>query len=284
VSAAGTAAVTVFTGTPGGGTSSSQTFTISAASAQSSNINLTMGNPSNAVRDVNTPANFLIERGQYCLSYNRDRGIPNWVSWELDNSWLGSASRGSFKTDTLPSGWYAVSTGDYTNSGFSRGHMCPSADRTVTEADNDSVFFMTNIIPQTQANNGGPWEQLETYCRNLAIAGNKLYIISGPNGTGGTGLNGYMTVLSNNKVAVPAKTWKVIMVLPAGTNDVARVTTSTRCIAVIMNNDLGPFTNWGDYRVSVRDVETLTGYNFYSNVPQSIQDAIETVVDSGPTN
>jgi endonuclease G len=89
---------------------------------------------------------------------------------------------------------------------------------------------------------------------------------------------------ANNKVTVPAKTWKVIMVLPAGDNDVLRVTTSTRCIAVIMNNDEGPFSSWGNYRVSVDSVQALTGLDFFSNVPPDIQAVIESNIDTGPTN
>src|SRR5664280_1689448 len=128
------------------------------------------------------------------------------------------------------------------------------------------------------------WESLETYERTLANAGNILYIISGGYGAGGTGLNGYATTIAGGKVTVPAKVWKVIMVLPAGTDDLSRVTTSTRCIAVIMNNDQGPFSSWGTYRVSVDSVEALTGLDFFSNVPPSVQSVIESVVDSGSTN
>jgi endonuclease G len=51
-----------------------------------------------------------------------------------------------------------------------------------------------------------------------------------------------------------------------------------------MNNDLGPFSSWGNYRVSVDSVEALTGLDFFSNVPKDIQAAIESVVDTGPTN
>jgi endonuclease G len=72
------------------------------------------------------------------------------------------------------------------------------------------------------------------------------------------------------------------MVLPAGTNDLSRVTTSTRCIAVIMNNDEGPFNSWQSYRVSVDSVEALTGLDFFSNVPVDVQAVIEAVVDNQP--
>lgn len=278
----GTANVSVYTPPPMGGASSSLAFKIYDVVTPTNNINLTMGNPSSAVSDTNYPSNFLIQRGQFCTSYNRDRGIPNWVGWELDASWSGSAQRqDNFIPDPLvPVQWYHVTTNDYNNTGFSRGHMCPSEDRTITQADNDSLFFMTNMIPQTQTLNGGPWESLESYCRTLAQAGDKLYIYSGTYGEGGTGVYGYMTAFPNGKVTVPAKVWKVIMVLPAGTDDLSRVTTSTRCIAVIMNNDQGPFSSWQSYRVSVDSIEALTGLDFFSNVPVDIQAAIESVVDN----
>ncbi|MBI5727631.1 MAG: DNA/RNA non-specific endonuclease, partial [Ignavibacteriales bacterium] len=96
-----------------------------------------MGNPSGAVKNTSYPANYLIARGQYALSYHRDRGIANWVAWQLNSTWItGSAvDNDQFKTDaTLPTGWYRVKTGDYTNSGFSRGHLCASADRKNTQA------------------------------------------------------------------------------------------------------------------------------------------------------
>lgn len=285
VASTGTAPITVYTPAPGGGTTSSLTFTVIPASA---NVNTTMGNPSGAVHDVNFPANYLIERGQYCMSYNRDRGLANWVAWQLNSTWItGSAvDKDQFKTDvTLPAGWYEPTYADYTNSGFSRGHQCPSADRKNTQANMDTVYLMSNIMPQTQAKNGGGWEGLETYCRTLAGQGNVLYIYAGSCGTGGTGLNGYKTSLANGSLTVPAKMWKVIMVLPAGTNDLSRVTTSTRTIAIVMNNDTTscPTNSWGNYRVSVDSIESLTGLDFFSNVSPSIQSVIEASVDNGPT-
>jgi len=66
-------------------------------------------------------------KSQYALSYSRDKGKPNWVSWHLSKAWLGSTSRqDNFAADaTLPSGWYRVSSTSYSGSGFDRGHVCP---------------------------------------------------------------------------------------------------------------------------------------------------------------
>lgn len=250
----------------------------------SSSEHLTMGNPSNATVDVNQPFNYLMEKPQYALSYHRDNGRPNWVSWHLDPTWLGSTPRqDDFRNDTtLPAGWYQVLATDYSGSGFDRGHHCPSADRTITVAANSSTFLMTNMMPQAPDNNQGPWASMENYLRTLVTSGNELYIIMGGSGQGGTGSNGGITMtVASGHVAVPAQVWKVVLVQPQGTNDVSRVTTATRLIAVIMPNTQGIRTNtWQQYRVSVDQVEQMTGYDFFSNVPASIQAVIESTVDT----
>jgi endonuclease G len=244
---------------------------------------LVMGNPSNAVTDTNFPLNYLMSKPQYALSYNRDLGEPNWVSWHLDSSWLGSAPRqNDYRADpAVPAGWYQVQGSDYSGSGFDRGHMCPSGDRTDSVTDNSATFLMTNFIPQAGANNQGPWNDLEIYCRALVSQGNEVYIISGGYGSGGTGTNGFATTITNGHVNVPAQTWKVIIVLPAGSgDDAARVTNATRTIAVLMPNSQSINSDWKTYRVSVDQVEALTGYDFFSNVSVSIQAVIEATVDN----
>lgn len=240
----------------------------------STSIHLTMGNPSNATTDTNQPANYLMEKTQYALAYDRDRGTPVWTSWHLGTSWLGTTPRqDDFRADSaLPAGWYQVQGTDYSGSGYDRGHMTPSADRTLTVADNSSTFLMTNMIPQLPANNQGPWASLESYCRTLVNSGNELYIVSGGYGTQGTIAGGHVTI--------PAQTWKVIIVLPNGINDVTRVTTATRTISVIMPNSGSINSDWRTYRRSVDEVEALTGFNFFANIDDSAENLIEALVDN----
>jgi endonuclease G len=70
-----------------------------------------------------------------------------------------------------------------------------------------------------------------------------------------------------------------------GTNDVSRVTTSTRVIAVLMPNDQTCSSQpWGYYRTTVDNIESLTGYDFLSLVSASTQSVIEAKVDNGPTS
>ncbi|UYZ64462.1 DNA/RNA non-specific endonuclease [Hymenobacter weizhouensis] len=247
---------------------------------------LTLGNPSGATTDAKQPANYLLSRPQYALSYHRDRGIPNWVSWHLDASWRGAAARqDDFRPDEdLPAGWYHVGGGSYSGSGFDRGHMCPSADRTRTVADNSATFLMTNMVPQASRLNQQTWASLEEYCRTLASQGQELYIVCGSYGRGGTGANGPATTLDQGRVTVPDRCWKVVVVLPVGKDDAARVGGSTRVIAVNLPNDNTVGLNWGSYRVSVDAIEATTGLDLLSAVPADVQQTIEARVDNGPTN
>ncbi len=246
--------------------------------------NLLMGNPSNA--STLSTTNYLMQKMTYSLSYNSTEGKPNWVSWHLDNTWLGSATRcDCFASDVLlPSGVYRVSSSSYTNSGFDRGHNCPSGDRTFSSTDNRETFLMTNMMPQAPVNNQQTWERLESYCRTLVSQGNECYIICGSYGKGGTGSKGGTTLtIDAGRVTVPKQIWKVVIVLPNGTNDISRVTTATRVIAVNTPNINTLSTSWGVYRTSVDAIETATGYDILSGLPDAIEATLESRVDNGPT-
>lgn len=240
-----------------------------------SSVHLTLGNPSNATASLLSPDNYLMVKPQYALSYNNSKHIPNWVSWQLNASWLGNVRRSNnFRPDdSLPAGWYPVVPSDYNGSGFDRGHMAPSGDRTSTSNDNSATFLMTNILPQSKANNQGPWEQLERYCRSLAQQGKELYIVAGGYGK--------KRVLSKGNIVVPTHTWKVIIVLQPNAG-IQTVTNQTRVLGVAMPNIEGiKEVDWHTYRVAVDAIEAATGYDFLSAVPETVQRVLESRVDGG---
>ncbi|MBW4528970.1 MAG: DNA/RNA non-specific endonuclease [Phormidium tanganyikae FI6-MK23] len=244
---------------------------------------LVLGTPSPATTDPKNETDYLLLRRQYALSYNNSTRIANWVSWQLNQSWLGNVDRcSSFSPDPgLPKNFVAVRPNDYTGSGFSRGHMTRSGDRSANPTDNCTTFYMTNILPQTQDNNGGPWLQLENYSRDLAQQGKELYIIAGGNGKGGTGIKGFATEIGKNKVTVPATLWKVVVILDRPGLGNRGVTEKTRVIAVNMPNITGIASkSYKDYLTTVDELERLTGYDFLSDVPEAIQMVIEARKDS----
>ena len=239
----------------------------SCTSTITQNVHLKYGNPSRA-RD--SPNNYLIVKPEYALSYNCQAGIPNWVSWQLDRSWLGRTERSdNFRPNPeLPGDCYAVRPSDYRSSGYDRGHLVPSGDRTHSRLENESTFFMTNIIPQSPSNNREVWRELEEYSRELAIRDKELYIVAGG--------YGIAKKIAKSRVVVPEFTWKVILIL----DDVENEPTpqNTRTIAVWMpNSEEVRNTDWRDYIVSVNKVEKKTGYNFFRALPKNVQRQIESV-------
>ena len=80
---------------------------------------------------------------------------------------------------------------------------------------------------------------------------------------------------------MPARVWKVAIIVPVGNNDVTRITATTRVIAVDTPNDNSINTDWTKYITTVHVIEQATGYNLLSALPQDIQNAIEINKDSG---
>ncbi len=236
--------------------------------------NLPFGNPSNAAANTSNANNYLMESKSYTLSYNREKNIANWVAWQLTKRDLGEASRqNDFRPDDrLPEDWTRILPSDYSGSGFDRGHLCPSADRSNSREANSLTFLMTNMSPQTPDLNQGPWEKLETYSRSMARREGNLFIIAGQYGNRREKVKG--------KITIPTNFWKIIVVLPPGANASA-INKDTRIIAVDMPNVSGiKEKNWRDYKTTVRQIEQKTGYNFFSNLPQNLQNSLETKIDS----
>lgn len=246
-----------------------------APSGVDASVHVALGVP----RDGDDSDDWLLDRELFVTSYNPKLNAPNWVAWNLDDRYLGHAPRSpGFHSDTgLPKAFYVVRDDDYVGSGYDRGHLCPSADRTRDDAMNKATFVFTNAHPQFHELNAGPWEKLETHERELARQGKEVYIVAGgifdpePTRIGRAKEPGH-------RVAVPRASYKVIVVLERG-QDARAVRADTKVIAAIMPNTReAKLHEWTDYAVSIREVERATGYDFLARVPRDVQDVVETRV------
>ena len=235
--------------------------------------NLLLGNPTNAAK---SPDNFLLERPQYTLSYNRSKGEANWVAWHIDAQDLGKEDRGNFRPDpALPKEWQ-IGPNDYRNSGYDRGHVCPSGDRTASRADNDATFYMSNMLPQTAELNRAVWADMENDLRDIVRAGNEIYVIAGGASEASR--------IAQGKVVVPKVCWKVALVLPAGKNDLKRIDAQTRVITVAMPNVAQQKLkdgNWRDYIVTTQKLSSAIKMDFFPALPKNLRDALEARKDGG---
>jgi DNA/RNA endonuclease G (NUC1) len=234
-----------------------------------------LGNPTAATVDGSNHSHYLIQRARFALDYNDTTHQANWVSWSYTSADSGSTSRqNSFRPDTsLPSGFLQIGSSSF-DTGYDRGHMCPSGDRTASVADNDETFLMSNMIPQASWNNQGLWATFESYCRGLASGGSEILITCGPSNFG--------TASISNGMKLPGSVWKVIVVSPAGTALAPdKVTTACRVIAIHTPNTASVSTSWTDYISTVEEIEAETGFHFFSSLPTSVARYLRKVKDTG---
>lgn len=221
--------------------------------------------------DNDTSDDYIIKRTQYVLSYNKNLNTANWVSWNLNNNWYGKVKRykKQFITDAgLPGDYQVIKHKDYNKSGYDRGHMVRSEERTKTKTDNKATFILTNILPQRPDLNRGVWLRLERYCQKLCCKlGKELYIIAG----GVFHSDKYI----KNKIAIPDSCFKIIVILDKG-QKLDDVNASSEIIAVMIPNKKGVRKHkWERYATSVNAIEISTGYNFLSSLPDNIEELIE---------
>jgi len=247
--------------------------------------NLALGNPSGATSDPANASNYLLIRPEYAEGYHATRGIPTWVSWHVGAADLGQAPRqNNFRPDpALPRQFYQVTPASYARSGFDKGHNCPSGDRTADLDANAATFLMTNMVPQAPHNNQQTWAHLEEYGRAQVQRGQELYVIMGSYGRGGTGKDGFFETIDQGHVTVPARIWKVMVILPEGQDDLQRLATdpSVRVLVIDTPNDNGIDPDWRQYLTSVDKVEAATGLDLLSALPQATQARLQKLVDSG---
>jgi endonuclease G len=245
-------------------------------------LNIAMGVPANASNNPNDHDAYLIMRPQWVASYSDKKRTVNWTGWHINQNSLPRdyhfRRQEFFSFDPiLPKFFTRVEHFDYhRDNGFDRGHMTPAADRSLSEPDNITTFFTTNIVPQAPNNNQMAWERLERHCRELAKR-HEVFILCGPHGRGGEGAFGYRTEIGRTRVQVPSHTWKVVLALPPGKTSPKDVTPKTTVVALITPNNQSVTEDWRRYEVSVAEVERLTGYKFFSQVDPEVAKALKTV-------
>lgn len=204
----------------------------------------------------------IVEYEGFRVSFNRDNKTPNWVAWELlGNETEGGSSRSNnFWQDEAVDG--CPSTYDYSYSGYDRGHLCPAADQKWSPKAMSDCFSLANMAPQDHSLNSGAWATLEKKERLWAQRDSAIVIIAGPiyepSDTQRIGDVG---------VRVPSAFYKVI---------IAPYLDEPRGIGFIYPNMSSP-GNMRDYSMSIDEVEKITGIDFFYNLPDDVEEKIESV-------
>lgn len=262
-----------------------RTFTLPTRIATESETALYQGNAEfGEPADGDPSDDFLVRRAQYTASWNANRGTPNWVSYNLEETHFGGEDRcDCFTFDpelgaVSPGYTTAAYTGAGTFHGFGidRGHLARSFDRTAGSLDNATTFYFTNIVPQAADLNQGPWAALEMFLGDQArLEDKEVYVVTGVAGSRGT-------VKREGRIVIPASTWKVAVILPRN-RGLAHVTSHRdfELVAVLMPNDAGiRLVPWETYRTTVNAIEAASGYDLLALLPDDIEFAVESGIDA----
>ena len=196
-------------------------------------------------------ADTIIERPGYALGYIEYHEQPAWVIYIMTKAEATTkvAKRtNKFRSDSkIPTG--SATTGDYSRSGYDRGHLAPAADMAFSGQTMADSFFMSNMSPQKPAFNRGIWKDLEALVRYFAITEREIVVVTGPI------LPKKKTVtIGTNQVTVPTHYYKVIFDL----------TPPRKMIGFILPNE-GSDEPLATFAVTVDAVEKATGLDFFQN-------------------
>lgn len=199
----------------------------------------------------------LVRHAYYTLSFNCGHKQANWVYYRLssENVTKESARTDNFREDPLVLSGSAKPS-DYTKSGYDRGHLCPAADMTQSAEAMSETFYMSNMSPQVPAFNRGIWKRLEEQVREWGSK-EQIYVITGPV------FKDVKGKIGNSGVTVPGFFYKVIY-----------SPSRRQMIGFVLPNgkEKGRIP---DYVVSVDSVESLTGIDFFPQLPDSLENRLE---------
>lgn len=209
----------------------------------------------------------ILRRTAYTASYDAATRLPNWVAWHLTAEHAeGKYGRKGIRfreDEEVPAP--RATDADYYNSGYDRGHLCPSADCKWSEEAQLESFLFTNACPQVHSLNAGDWNEIEQQCRRWAKEYGSLYIVSGP-----ILYRGSHKKIGRNKVVVPEAFFKVVLCMDG----------EPRAIGFIYKNVAGNRPK-SAYVNTIDDVERITGLDFFPALPDDIEKRVESRTDLG---
>jgi len=202
----------------------------------------------------------ILTNAHYLVGYSDEYACPLWVAYKLTKAkeeWPRPEM--GFLTDTRTES--KVTESDYDGSGYDRGHMAPSKGMGASHGDNAQLqtFMMSNVVPQKPDLNRKVWRRLEEKALEWADEKEELWVVTGPV---------FVPSVTNlfNGIRVPDGCYKIFVDMEYGGLD-------ARAFLIPQNprND----ATLGLYLVSIDEIERQTGLDFFSELPDWLEDRIE---------
>jgi endonuclease G len=214
--------------------------------------------------DLLLPTNqkgLTIKHTYFTLSYSNKDKQAEWVAYSLTPTFINGIQKRASKFMADPNIKDAVGPSSYTKSGYDRGHLCPAADMKLNSVSMNETFYMSNMSPQAPSFNRGIWSKLEDKVRDWALQKNGVYVVTGPL------LNKSCGVVSKS-ITVPCAFYKIVF---------KQTKAGVEAIAFMLPN-AGSSMSLSQFVVSIDYIESLTGIDFFVNLPDSEEEKFESRV------
>lgn len=230
--------------------------------------------------DVKGPGGKLARN--YTVCYSAEHHCPVWVAAPRHSMYVGDTKRTDAygKDPDVPADiqYNSKSTGG----GCNKGHMLGSAERTCSKATNQQVFYYTNIAPQLSSGfntGGGGWNLLEDYV-DTQVCADTLYEVLGTyfkkytDGYGKTQNPSTISFGGRSDVHMPTMFYYALLRTKSGNSGKSVKDCSAselKCVAFVRShvNDLKGQKPSAKELMSIADLERLTGFTFFPNVPNA---------------
>ncbi len=215
----------------------------------------------------------------YTVFYDTEMMTPLWTAYPLNSSHMGNTERPkdwSYNPDIDEKSQIKVCDGSYTAySGYSRGHMCPNASRNGNKTMQLQTFYVTNQVPQVQDSfNSGVWSALEGEVQKLA-KNEEIFVTTGVSFHKGNETPQIQYISPekhpDQRVPIPPYFYKLVLRVKY----VAASVTDASCTAFWFENRAYTQDQFHNYSCSVDQVEEWTGFDFFVNLPDEIENAAE---------
>ena len=203
----------------------------------------------------------------YSYEYDCTKKHVRWVALTFDNvtSQKNVDRKDDYKPDTNIPAQYRTDKQDY-YSPYNRGHMVASSDRLYSREANSQTFYYSNISPQliTGFNQGGStWDAIENKVQEWAKVSNPqdtTYIVKG------TSIDYAILETGTYGVKIPKYYFSTILSYKNG---------QYKAIGFYIEHKSDKSKNIKACAKSIDELESITGLDFYHNLPDEIETAVE---------
>ncbi len=204
----------------------------------------------------------------FMVGYSELRGNPLWVTYHMGR--VAKAGQRYKRPARFESDWRSLSRighNDYSNSGYSRGHLAPSHTIALTYGRTAQLatFLMTNITPQRAELNSGVWQRLERLeLEEFSPRYGSVWVVTGP--LFDTSVERLSSAM---RVEIPDAFYKILAVPGEATNGAPLLR------AYVVPQQAPAKARLDEFVTTVDRVEELSGFDFFTELPDELEQRLE---------